>query len=257
MSRSRHPDGRPTLIWRGHRLPRVVPMWLRRRIEVDNTALLDFVGHVSALVPAGARVLDAGAGEGRYRPEFEHTRYVGIDLAVGDVSWHYQDLDAMGDLSRLPFVTGLFDAVLCTQVLEHITEPQRVLCEIQRVLRPGGRLFLTAPQSWHQHQKPHDYFRYTSFGLRYLFEHAGLEVQSVEPMGGYFWYLSFQLQNINYWLFPRGTRGRQWTWPVRALFGIIFQLALPLILYYLDRFDRQKDETFGYVCIAAKPVGGT
>jgi SAM-dependent methyltransferase len=256
MSRSQQPDKRQALARRGHRLPRAVPMWLRNRIEVDNTVLLDFVGRVAASLPASARVLDAGAGEGRYRPELAHTRYVGIDLAVGDVNWHYQDLDAVGDLSRLPFAAGLFDAVLCTQVLEHVTEPQCVLREIQRVLKPGGRLFLTAPQSWHQHQKPYDYFRYTSFGLRYLFERAGLEAVSIEPMGGYFWYVSFQLQNINYWLFPRGTRGRRWTWPIRAVFGLIFQICLPLLLYYLDRFDHQKDETFGYVCVAAKATDG-
>jgi hypothetical protein len=49
-------------------------------------------------------------------------------------------------------------------------------------------------------------------------------------------------------------RGRRWTWPIRALFGVVFQLFVPLILYYLDRLDRQKDETFGYVCIAIKPA---
>jgi len=209
---------------------------------------------VAASVPAGARVLDAGAGEGRYRPEFAHTRYVGVDLAVGDVAWSYHDLDAIGDLVRLPFGANTFDAALCTQVLEHVNEPYLVLQEIQRVLKPGGRLFLTAPQSWHQHQKPHDYYRYTSFGLRYLFEKAQLRAQSIQPMGGYFWYLSFQLQNINYWLFPRGTRGRKWTWPLRAVFGVIFQLGFPLLLYYLDRLDRQKDETFGYLCVAIKPL---
>ena len=238
----------------GHRLPRSVPMWIRRRVEVDNTALVDFIERVAPTVPAGARVLDAGAGEGRYRPKFAHTCYTGVDLAVGDVTWDYHGLDAICTLTRLPFNPDTFDAVICTQVLEHVTEPQQVLQEIQRVLKAGGRLFLTAPQSWHQHQKPHDYYRYTSFGLRYLFERAGLQPQSIQPMGGYFWYLSFQLQNVNFWLFPRGMRGRRWTWPIRALFGVVFQLFFPLIFYYLDRLDRQKDETFGYVCIAIKPA---
>ena len=254
MNLAGRPAARSEAARRGHRLPRAVPMWLRRRIEIDNTTLLDFVSSMAATVPAGARVLDAGAGEGRYRSDFVHTRYIGVDLAVGDADWDYHDLDVLSSLIELPFSDGTFEAVLCTQVLEHVTEPQQVLKEIRRALKPGGRLFLTAPQSWHQHQKPHDYYRYTSFGLRYLFEQAGLQVQSIQPMGGYFWYLSFQLQNINYWLFPHGSRGRKWTWPIRLVFGVIFQLCFPLLLYYLDRFDHQKDETFGYLCVAIRPV---
>jgi SAM-dependent methyltransferase len=241
------------LAQRGHRLPAIVPMWLRRRVEMDNTALLDFVGRVAATVPAGSLVLDAGAGEGRYQPEFAHTRFIGVDLAVGDAEWDYHNLDAICTLVELPFQANAFDAVLLTQVLEHVPEPLAVLKEIQRVLKPGGRLFLTVPQSWHQHQKPHDYFRYTSFGLKYLFERAGLQPQSIEPMGGYFWVLAFQLHMLNYWLFPHGMRWRKLTWPIRALFGLVFQLFFPFILYYLDRFDRQKDETFGHACVAVKP----
>jgi SAM-dependent methyltransferase len=238
---------------RGRLLPRFLPQWFHKRVEVSAYILNEFVEQVCASLPPGALVLDAGAGEGQYKADLAHTRYVGIDLAVGDSAWNYHGLDVVGNLSRLPFATDVFDAVLCTQVLEHVPEPFEVLQEIQRVLKPTGRLFLSAPQSWHQHQKPHDYYRYTSFGLRYLLQKAGLSVESMRPMGGYFWYLAFQLQNINYWLFPRGMKGRAWTWPLRALFGFVFQFALSLPLFYLDRLDRIKDETFGYVCIAVKP----
>lgn len=200
----------------------------------------------------GARVLDAGAGEGRFRNDFAHASYVATDLAVGDANWDYSTLDVISDLEQLPFIEGCFDAVFCIQVLEHVREPKQVIIELARMLKPGGRLFLSAPQSWPQHQKPHDYYRYTTFGLRYLFESAGLVTKSIKPIGGYFWYLSFQLQNINFWLFPQGMRGRVLTWPFRALFGLIFQLILPLFLYYLDPLDRQKDETLGYLCVASK-----
>ncbi len=235
-------------------LPSFFPPWLQRRVEVDNYRLYTFMEAVGQSLGPEAWVLDAGAGEGKYKDELAHTRYVGVDLAVGDEAWAYGDLDVVTDLAALPFHNGHFDAVVCTQVLEHVREPSQILQELYRVLRPGGKLFLSAPQSWYQHQKPHDYYRYTAFGLRYLFEKAGFEVQSIENMGGYFWYLSFELQHINYWLFPRGMRGRAWTWPLRLLFGVVFQLILPLILFYLDPLDRQKDETFGYVCVVVKPA---
>jgi SAM-dependent methyltransferase len=235
------------------RLPSILPAWLRERLDVNVYVLNRFMRKASSQLTARDRVLDAGAGDGRFKALFEHTRYVGVDLAVGDPEWDYSDLDAISNLERLPFPCNLFDAALCTQVLEHVKEPKQVLTEISRVLRPGGRLFLSAPQGWNQHQKPHDFFRYTSFGLRYLFERAGLQVESIQPMGGYFWFLSWQLQNINFWVFSH--RKRTWlTWPIRLIFGIIFQVFFPLILFYLEPLDPVKDETFGYVCIGVKPA---
>lgn len=235
------------------RLPSYVPQWVQRRVEVNVYKLYEFAEDVGASLAPDARVLDAGAGQGRFRSELDHTRYVGVDLAVGDVKWDYGNLDAICDLAHLPFSGESFDAATCFQVLEHVPEPRSVLEEISRILKPGASLFLSAPQSWHQHQKPHDYYRYTSFGLQYLVEQSGMTVESTQPMGGYFWFLSFQLQNINYWLFPRGMPGRIWTWPLRALFGFLFQLLVPLILFYLDPLDRIKDETFGHICVATKP----
>jgi SAM-dependent methyltransferase len=236
------------------RLPRLLPAWVKERVEVNVYKLKRFVAEAAQTTQAGARVLDAGAGDGRFTGLFGHTRYVGVDLAVGDTRWDFSQLDALSNLTALPFAEDQFDVVLCTQVLEHVREPRAVLGEIQRVLRPGGRLYLSVPQSWHQHQKPYDYFRYTSFGLRYLFTASGLCVEKIEPMGGYFWFLSFQLQNINYWLFSHRTNGRTWlTWPLRAGFGLIFQLIVPLFLFYLDPLDTVKDETFGYLCVASKP----
>ena len=63
-------------------------------------------------LPAGARVLDAGAGEGQYAHHFARQRYCGVDLAVGDAAWDYSRLDAVADLTALPFRDGAFDAAL-------------------------------------------------------------------------------------------------------------------------------------------------
>jgi SAM-dependent methyltransferase len=233
--------------------PQGLLAWTRERSRVNDFSIKRFVYQAAQQIPPGALLLDAGAGECQYKPWLTHTHYIGVDLAIGDTQWDYGNLDAASDLCHLPFGRDVFDVALCTQVLEHVTEPLQVLTEIHRVLKPGGRLLLTAPQSSHQHQKPHDYYRYTSFGLRYLIEQAGMRVVSIDPMGGYFWYLSFQLRNIDYWLFPKGMIGRRWAFPLRVPLILVSQLILPLILFYLDPLDRAKDETFGYTCVAMKP----
>lgn len=236
-----------------NRLPSFLPEWFRDRIEVNTYKLNRFMRWASMQIPEGGILLDAGAGEGRFSHLFRHTKYIGVDLAVGDSDWDYSNLHVIANLTEMPFKRGSFDAVICTQVIEHVTEPRFVLDEISRVLKVGGHLFLTAPQSWHQHQKPHDYFRYTSFGLQYLIENSNLQIESIEPMGGYFWYLSFQLQNIVHWIFYNRPR-TVLNWPIRAGLGLIFQFLLPLILFYLDGLDPIKDETFGYQCVALKPL---
>ena len=83
------------------RLPRRLPRWIRERVEVNVYLLNRFMRWAGSQVPAGARLLDAGSGEGRFRSLFEHTRYTGVDLAVGDQAWNYAGLDAVSDLSLI------------------------------------------------------------------------------------------------------------------------------------------------------------
>lgn len=231
-----------------------MPKWFRDRIQVNRYESYRLLEQAQREVPAGAHVLDAGAGEGQYKPYFNHTRYVGLDLAVGDNSWNYAKLDVLGDLRHLPFAENSFEAAVCIQTLEHVNEPMRVINEIGRVLKPAGRLYLSAPMSWHQHQKPHDYFRYTSFGFRYLLEQSGMRVLDMRPMGGYFWFLSFNLQMLHYWLFPKpNTLLKQLLQLTLKLpTQVIFFFLLPLLFFYLDRLDKVKDHTMGWVCVAEK-----
>ncbi len=117
---------------------RYLPSSLRDMIEVDASELKRLLAEAAAEVPRNSLVLDAGAGEGQYRDLFSHTRYIGVDLAVGDAAWNYSGLSALNTLERLSFPDGVFDVVVCTQVLEHVAEPEHVLCELQRVLRRIG-----------------------------------------------------------------------------------------------------------------------
>lgn len=231
-----------------------LPKWLRARVGVDHQAILDLIEIAQNVADRDSIVLDAGAGEAQYRRFFSHTRYIALDFCKGDSSWNYTNLDVIGNLFSIPLVDDICDVAICTQVLEHLPEPKLALKELNRVMRPGGHLFVSVPQWWFQHQKPHDYYRYTSFGLRYLFEQAGFEVVFVKPIGGYFWFLSVVLQGLHAHLFP--DRGPLWwRWIVclpRRLTQLVFWIFVPLLLYWLDHLDQNQDFTLGYICHCVK-----
>jgi SAM-dependent methyltransferase len=222
-----------------------LPGPLRRHVLNFETAIEDAVAAFARALPAGARVLDAGAGEGRYARYFAKQRYCGVDLAVGDAAWDYVGLDAVADLTALPFRTGAFEAALNIVTIEHLCEPARSLSEIARTLDTGGLLLIAAPQEWEVHQAPYDFFRYTRYGLAYLIEGAGLEVLDMRPVGGYFRLLARRMLN-GLQFFSGGAR-----W---VLFIPAAMLLVPpaLVLPFLDFLDRDKNFTLGYICTARK-----
>ena len=122
------------------------PPFLRRGLMRVETWIEAAVAGLAASTPENARVLDAGSGEGRYASSFDGRRYVGVGLGIGDHAWDYSGVDVAADLEALPFPNDSFDAALNIVVLEHTRNPQQVLNELCRTLKPGGRLLLIAPQ---------------------------------------------------------------------------------------------------------------
>lgn len=104
--------------------------------------------------------LDIGAQNGPYAAFFP--KRVALDIRPG------RGVRIIGDAMSLGIADDTFDVVLCTEVLEHLPEPQRGVDEMFRVLRPGGTLLLTTRFLFPIHDAPHDYFRFTKYGLRYL-----------------------------------------------------------------------------------------
>ncbi len=223
-------------------LRRLLPRGLLRYILHFEALIENAVAAFAASLPPAARVLDAGAGESRHAACFPQQRYYGVDLALGDPTWDYSRLDAIADLAALPFFDASFEACLNIVTLEHVRRPDAVVAELARVLKPGGRLLLVVPHAWEIHQAPHDYFRYTRYGVRHLLQAAGLEPIAITPMGGYFRFLSRQL--LNGLQFFRGV----WLLPAGLLLAPP-ALAAPL----LDFLDRERNFTLGYVCTAQKP----
>ena len=224
-----------------YRLPRP----LRRHILHFECELEDAVRRFAGDLPKGMRVLDAGAGEGQYAHYFAEQRYCAVDLAVGDATWDYSRLDAVADLTALPFASGAFAAALHLVTIEHLREPACALAEIARTLAPGGTLLVAAPHEWEVHQAPHDYFRYTRYGLAYLLEKAGLEIDELRPVGGYFRLLARRLLN-GLQFFSGGIR-----W-LGFLPAAIVLVPPALLLPFLDFLDKDRNFTVGYICIARK-----
>jgi SAM-dependent methyltransferase len=224
-----------------YRLPRP----LRRHILHFESEIEDAVVAFARALPEGARVLDAGSGEGRYRHHFARQRYCGVDLAVGDAAWDYSQVDVLADLTALPFPEATFDAAVHLVTIEHLPEPGRALAEIARTLAPGGTLLIAAPHEWEVHQAPHDYFRYTRFGLEHLLTQAGFEVLRIEAAGGYFRLLSRRLLN-GIQFFMGG-----WRWvlfiPAAACLG-----PPALLLPLFEPLDPKKNFTLGYICEAQR-----
>ncbi len=227
-------------------------------MDIGRRAVTRFVGEAAATVPPGARVLDLGAGEGWYREDFAGRRYLAVDFAQGDPRWDYGGLDVRADLHHLPFRDGCADVVLTTQTLEHVADPRLFLREAARVLRPGGRLFLTAPQSFREHQAPHDYWRFTRYSLRMLAEEAGLREIEVEPLGGYFAFMGDRLPAFHRYLFPkrRALLLRAALLPFSLLSKAFFAWFCPWICVLLDPLDGKRTWTNGYGMKARRPAAG-
>jgi SAM-dependent methyltransferase len=159
------------------------PSWLGTVVNPFYHSRRGLFREVRSLAPAlTGEVLDVGCGRKPYRTLIPATHYVGLDLD-SPVTRALGVADAYYDGGRFPFPDANFDGVLCSEVLEHVFTPKEFLGEIARVLRPGGRLLLTVPFVWDEHEQPHDFARYTSFGLRAVLERAGFTVDEQRKSG--------------------------------------------------------------------------
>ncbi|HUA57834.1 MAG TPA: methyltransferase domain-containing protein [Verrucomicrobiae bacterium] len=222
-----------------------LPRFLRRHVLHFEVAIDDAVAQLAHELPEGARMLDAGAGECQYQHHFTRQRYCGVDLAVGDARWDYGKLDALADLTRLPFRDSTFRAAIHVVTIEHLREPALALREIARTLEAGAVLLVAAPQDWEIHQAPHDYFRYTRHGLEYLLQQAGFDAAEIRPAGGYFRLLARRLLN-GLQFFAGG-----WRW-IGFLPAALLLVPPGLILPFFDVLDPHKNFTLGYICVARK-----
>lgn len=138
-------------------------------------------------------LLDVGCGTKPYRTLFNVEAYRGLDID-SPITRDRGMADDLYDGKKFPYQDGTFNSALCNQVLEHVFNPDEFLTEINRVMKSGGKLLLTVPFVWDEHEQPYDYARYSSFGLKALLEKNGFKIISHKKLAADATIL-FQLSN--------------------------------------------------------------
>lgn len=152
--------------------------------------------HAGAL---DGKLLDFGCGNKPYRPLFRVGEYLGIELEHNEGHDNPTDaVDHFYDGEHLPYGDDSFDSVFSTEVFEHVFNLRQMLEEIGRVHKRGGRLLLTMPFVWQEHEMPNDFGRYTSSGIKSLLEDTRYTIEAHEKEPGH---IVSVLQLLNAYVF--------------------------------------------------------
>ena len=201
-----------------------------------------FVEGIAESVASGQTVIDAGAGECQYKALFSHAKYLAVDSCVGDENWDFSGVDINAPLHDIPLPDKVADVIVCTEVLEHVPNPHQVISELSRLMKIGGALYVSVPFSAREHQIPYDFFRYTQYGLRHLFEQAGLEVEFIRPVRGDFYRTYCVISEQGFHL-----KGSVWQIPL-----LFLKLYLAVFIRKLEAMEKDHHGTGAWQCKAVK-----
>ena len=235
--------------------------WLVGDIGTKNQATREaWLMQVLSAIDPGSRILDAGAGELKYKRYCSHLDYISQDFAQYDGkgdgvglqtgSWDQSAVDIISDITQIPELDASFDAVMCIEVLEHVPYPTEALRELSRLLRPDGVLILSAPFTSLTHYAPY-YFQsgYSRYFYEYWLPKFGLEIVDMQWNGNYFDFLAQELRRLS-------TIGKQYaTGTINWLDGIANTILLRRLNKY-SRKDRGSNQLLAYgIHIYARKTG--
>lgn len=199
-------------------------------------------------IKSGSKILDAGAGSVKYKKFFQDCIYKTQDFK------QYGEIDYLSDIVNIPVEENSFDAVICTEVLEHIPRPDLAIKEFSRILKRGGNLYLTAPLMSGIHQAP--YYFYSGFSefwyLKFLNEYGFKEID-IRPKKGFFAFYSQEtLRAMLYFI-----KSKKWRYKIFSPLAVLLILILTPLFFYLDKKNLDAENslrkfTAGYLIKAKK-----
>lgn len=214
--------------------------WTRLTVGEKNASNRDkWVEDVLRSLPAGIKILDAGAGECQYRQHCRHLTYVSQDFSKYDglgnnsglqtQKWDTSFIDIVSDIVAIPAPDGDFDAILCTEVLEHLPDPGLAIREFARLLKIDGQLIITAPFVSFTHFAPYHFA--TGFNKYYYFHHLtknGFGDIQITENGNYFEFVAQELRRIS--SMSKTYCGKE--------IGLFTELSITFLLFALDRMSK-------------------
>lgn len=222
------------------------PNFLQRKYI--NEGLKKFCGHAKGIL------LDIGCGNKPYLPLFKKNVYCYYGIEYPNV----QDIKNVPDAirpdiyssgSNLPFKSNSVDTILCTEVLEHIPDVEEAISEFARVLKIKGKVIATVPEVLRHHLEPYDYYRFTKYGLQYLFEKNGFKVIEIVPRGGN-WAVISSILSWQVFSFSR-VRNRLFRKTV-GIFAVPLCAMVQIFGYVLDKLSFIDEYNMGHLIVAER-----
>jgi len=210
--------------------------------------LAEFLDHkINEYIIEGNLVADIGCGEQPWRSQIEKLGgiYLGIDITQDSQN----SIDIIANINQLPLTNKLVDNILCTEVLEHVSNADSAFSEFSRILKPGGHIILTLPFAYPLHEEPYDFWRYTPHQVRICASINNLAVIELQTVGNELEVIAIVWDNLWGKMFGGQLNffKRSWIALMRLPINIIISITSFLIDKYLP-----KKNFLNTICILEK-----
>ncbi len=219
-------------------------------MKSNEQTRIDWVIERLKQLPIGGVILDVGSGPQPFKKHCTHLQYVSQDFSQYNPEenpsglhledWEYSKQDIISDIVSIPRANASFDAILCTEVFEHIPAPIDAIKELSRLLKPNGILILTAPFCSMTHFAP--YFFYTGFS-RYFYEthltQNNFEIVELSPNGNYFKY--YLQETSRFGSMAEKYCGKKLSWFEKLIVKATYKIA--------DKYERRDSNSSETLCL--------
>lgn len=216
---------------------------------ISRYAILKQIRNFGKKIGNSKRILDIGCGIKPYENFFKESEYLGIEIKGGGHGDSAKKPDKYFDGRIIPFADDYFDAIICTQVLEHAIDPEKLLSESYRVLKDDGYYLFSVPFVYPEHEAPFDFRRFTKYGLEKEFAYAGLVVEKIIKSSGLFGVVG---QLLSLYIFESFKARNILLKIIKLCITMIILAPLQIFFMFFDRVINTSGITLDYFVIGKK-----